>query len=365
MDVGHDDQKLFGTEELRDILDGIDDVDDLKQQYLSGMEQRSVAWKKKIKEIMDQNGYTQESMARECRVTKPAVAKWLKGSIPSGRDTFIRIGFAAHYDLETMNKFLIRYGKCPALYAKSLEDSIYIFVLNSVQLPHTYQECERVDERVKAALVWQEDQGMEAEKETGWLEDAMKQLTTEDELRNFVQENISEYKRAFAKFYDQVIASIAVNNLFFTETDEAGNLMLNVEGIANAQGWSASLRRCVYEIQQRTWFPRRRKVISLGIHLNMTLDEINELLQMARMETLCPRDPVESAIIFAVVDADLNGKIPEKVSHADLQASLHSDAGRTDYVQEATELCNHVREILRYLELPDAEALIEDLLERW
>lgn len=347
-------------------LGQIDDVDDLKRQYLSGLEQRSAAWKEKIEEIMEQNGYTTSSMAEVCRVTKPAVTKWRKGSIPSGRDTFIRIGFAAHYDLETMNKFLIRYGKCPALYAKSLEDSIYIFVLNSKQLPHTYQECERVEEQVTAALVWQEeDWGMAAAKETGHLEDAMKRLATEDELREFVQENILEYKRAFSKFYNQVIASIAANNLFFAETDKAGNLALNVEGIANAQGWSASLRRCVYEIQQRTWFPRRRKVISLGLHLNMTLNEINELLQLAKMETLCPKDPVESAIIFAVVDADLSGKIPEKISDAALQDSLRSKAGRTDYVQEATELCNHVRRILEYLELPDAKALIEDLLEKW
>lgn len=365
MDVGYDNQKLLGTEELREILDGIDDVDDLKQQYLLGLEQRNAFWKEKIEEIIGQNGYTTTSMAKECRVTKPAVAKWRKGSIPSGRDTFIRIGFAAHYDLETMNKFLIRYGKCPALYAKSLEDSIYIFVLNSKRLPHTYQECERVEKQVKEALVWQEHGGIEAAKETERLEDAMKRMATEDELRDFIQENILEYKYAFSKFYDQVIASIAANNLFFTEADEAGNLALNVEGIANAQGWSASLRRCVYEIQQRTWFPRRQKVISLGLHLNMTLEELNELLQLARMETLCPRDPVESAIIFAVVDADLSGKIPEKVPRADLQDSLRSKAGQTDYVQEATELCNHVRRILEYLELPDAKALIEDLLEKW
>lgn len=363
MDVGYDDPGLLGTEKLRDILDGIDDVDDLKRQYMSGMEKRSATWRRKIREIMEKNGYTQASMATVCRVTKPAVAKWLRGSIPSGRDTFIRIGFAAHYDLEEMNRFLIRYGRCPALYARSLEDSIYIFVLNSMQIPHTYQECEGIVERVKDALVWQEDGGLVAGKETGWLEDAMRHLSTEDELRDFIQENISEYRCAFSKFYDQVIAYIAINNLFYTKSDEAGNLALNVDGIANAQGWSASLRRCVYEIQQRTWFPRRMKVISLGIHLNMTLDEINELLQMAKMETLCPRDPVESAIIFAVVDADVNEIIPKKVSRVDLQSALNSGASRTDYVQDATELCSHVREVLEYLELPDAEVLIKDLLE--
>ncbi len=353
------------TEKLRDALDRIDDVDDLKCHYLSGLEQRNAAWKEKIEEIIEQNGYTVTSMARECRVTKPAVAKWRKGSIPSGRDTFIRIGFAARYDLETMNKFLIRYGKCPALYAKSLEDSVYLFVLNSKRIPHTYQECERVMEQVKEALTKSEGGGVEAAKETGWLEDAMKRLDTEEELRNFIQENITEYRRTYSRFYDQVIASIAVNNLFFTQADGAGSLLLNVDGIANAQGWSASMRKCVYEIQQRTWFPRRQKVISLGLHLNTTLDELNELLQLARMETLCPRDPVESAIIFAMMDADLNGKIPEKVSREDLPNSLGRSVGQTDYVQEATELCGHVREILEYLELPDSQILIEDLLEKW
>lgn len=353
------------TERLRNELDRIDNVDDLKREYLSELEQRSATWQEKIEEIMEQNGYTVTSMARECQVTKPAVTKWRKGSIPNGRDTFIRIGFAAHYDLEAMNKFLVRYGKCPALYAKSLEDSVYLFVLNSKRIPHTYQECERVMEQVKEALAQPEGAGVSAEKATGLLEKAMKRLDTEEELRSFIQENIEGYRRAYSKFYDQVIASITANNLFFAKTDGAGGLSLNVDGIANAQGWSASLRRCVYEIQQRTWFPRRQKVISLGLHLNMTLDELNELLQLARMETLCPRDPVESAIIFAMVDADLNGKIPEKVSREDLPDVLGCGAGQTDYVQEATELCSHVREILEYLELPDSQILIEDLLEKW
>lgn len=356
--------KWIKTDDLKNFLEQFDDIDALKREYLSGLEEERTAWQEKIAEIMERNKYTNEQMAALCGVTKPAVAKWRRGSIPNGRDAFIRIGFAARYSLEEMNKFLIRYGKCPALYAKSLEDSIYIFVLNSARLPHTYQECVRVEEQVKKALVWQEG-GDAGVKETGLLEDAVKRLSTEDELMAFIQENISEYRRAFSKFYDQVIASIAANNLFYAETDGMGGLTLNIDGIANAQGWSPSLRKCVYEIRRRTWFPRRWKVVSLGIHLNMALDEINELLQLAKMETLCPRDPVESAIIFAVVDADLNGKIPEKVSGADLRASLRGGAGRTDYVQEAADLCNHVREILEYLELPDAQTLIEDLLEKW
>lgn len=354
---------LMKTVDLKSFLEQFDDIDALKREYLAGLEEERTAWRGKIAEIIEQNRYTNEQMAVLCGVTKPAVAKWRRGSIPNGRDTFIRIGFAAHYDLEEMNRFLIRYGKCPALYAKSLEDSIYIFVLNSAHLPHTYQECERVEEQVKKALLWQED-GQTAVKETGLLEAAVKRLDTEDELRDFIQENISEYRRTFSRFYDQVIASIAANNLFYAEDDGMGNLTLNVDGIANAQGWSSSLRKCVYEIRQRTWFPRRWKVISLGIHLNMTLDEINELLQLAKMETLCPRDPVESAIVFAVVDADLNGKIPAKVSSPDLQGSLRSGAGRTNYVQEATDLCDHVRGVLEYLELSDAQTLMEDLLEK-
>mgnify|MGYP002508233651 CR=1 FL=1 len=91
-------------------------------------------WSEKIQEIMARQHYTPQALATLCGVSRSGVVRWLEGSIPGRRDTFIRIGFAAEYDLSEMNKFLQRYGRYNQLYAKSLEDSVYIFVLNSETL---------------------------------------------------------------------------------------------------------------------------------------------------------------------------------------------------------------------------------------
>lgn len=352
---------LLKTGALQDLLDGICDIDDLKRQYLSNLERESASWQKKIQEILRQNRYTQAELAERCGVTRPAVAKWCKGAIPSGRDTFLRIGFAARYDLEELNRFLTRYGKCPALCARSLEDSVRIFVLNARQLPHTYEECERVEARIMEELARGEPAPSAPAMGTGLLQEELLRLASEDELMRFVRETLPEYRGPFSRFYDKVLEFVAARYPGLVETDGDGApVRINVDRLVSAGGWSPSLRQCAYGIQRRTWFPRRRKVISLGLHLNMTLDEINGLLQLARMETLCPRDPVESAIIFAVVEAELNDLIPG----ADWREDLTSTADLERYAQR-TALCDYVRKVLLYLELPDADALIQDLLVEW
>lgn len=358
-------QDLSQTGILRERISYIGDVEELKERHLSELQRESAAWQEKIREIMEENRYSQKHLAQLCEVSRPAVGKWCTGSIPGGRDTFIKIGFAAHYDLEQMNQFLVRYGKCPALYAKSLEDSIYIFVLSSEMLPHTYMESKRIMKRVEDALKGIEP-GEKGITDTNHLKDALVRLKSEAELECFIRENLSEYKSAYSKFYDQVMASIYANSRRLAVSNRAGeSLIVNVEQIANEQDWSASLRQCVYEIQRRSWFPRRRSVISLGLHLNMTVDEINELLQLAQMETLCAKDPVESAIIFAIEDAEVRGLLLDPVDRIVPRGSLLESKELEDYVKTISGLCDHVREVMEYLELPDTEALIQDILIEW
>ena len=84
-------------------------------------------WSKKVAEIIDTNGYTKSKFAELCGVSRVTVDKWCKGSVPKNRETFLRIGMVAKYDVENMNVFLQRYGQYPGLYSKSLEDCICIY----------------------------------------------------------------------------------------------------------------------------------------------------------------------------------------------------------------------------------------------
>ena len=115
---------------------------------------------------------------------------------------------------------------------------------------------------------------------------------------------------------------------------------MSIQELAESQNWSSSLRHCISEIRSKRWFPTRRKLISLGLHLNMDLEEINETLELAQMETLCAKNPVEAVLIFALEDARLKGEI----------------------VCDGTDvLCNYVRDVFEQLEIEDAEYILDDL----
>lgn len=82
------------------------------------------------------------------------------------------------------------------------------------------------------------------------------------------------------------------------------------------------------------WYPQRNKIISLGIHLNLDVDQINEMLELAQMEKLCAKTPFENAIIYALENAKLEDQI-------------HCDG--------TNDLCLYVRKILLSLEFEGVE----------
>ena len=58
------------------------------------------SWAGIVNKIMDENSLSARKMGELCGVSRQSVQKWLKGSVPKKRETYIKIGFAAGYDLE-------------------------------------------------------------------------------------------------------------------------------------------------------------------------------------------------------------------------------------------------------------------------
>lgn len=335
--------KEYLTDDINELISHCDNLEDFKRDILIHLKGQRTTWIKKVNRIIEENGYTQTEFADLCGVTRVAVSKWCKGALPGNRDTFIRIGFAAHYGLDEMNEFLKRYGRYPELYAKSLEDSVCIFILNSQYLSHEYKQYEIImrmfEEDIK--VLKEKEYDDKGSFETSLYLDRLMKLENLRELKEFVIENASLYRTRYKKFYSYIQAYIELNNL--NGRFDIKNLEKNkrkIHQLAEGQSWSSSLRQCVYAIYKRQWFPLRRKVIALGIHLNMDVDAINDMLELAHMETLYVKNPIEAAIIYALEDADLNGMI---------------------YCDGLDILSNHVREILIALQIPEAVMYIEDL----
>ena len=332
----------YDTVGLRDKAAKSEDIKDIKE-VLKMLQEERPFWREQINRIITENHYTKTVFAELCGVSRPAVLKWCNGSIPSSRDDFIRIGFAAHYNLDEMNRFLQRYGKYPALYPKSLEDSVYIFVLNSDVYPHTYSFCEKTIKRIQERIA-EKDTDTAQPYATEILREGMMSLTSIEQLEMFIEENTASYKSAYEKFYSQVIAILMANAALagMTYADK-----LSVNGLAESQGWTSSMKQCISGIRNKTWFPLRRKVIALGIHLNLTVDQIDNLLQCAQMEPLCAKNPVECAIIFAVTDAEMTSEI--------INNRLIGNN------EDGSLLYEHVYKVLTKLDVSDSKLLLNDL----
>lgn len=325
---------VYDTTVVSDQLSHCDDITELKSQILPMLQDQRSQWKGKIEEILKTSGYSCKEFASLCKVSEPAVRKWRKGSLPQSRDMFIRIGFAAGYDLNQMNFFLQRYGRCPKLYIKSLEDSVCMFVLNSPTLPHTYKCYEDVLSYVKSQLE-QEPGSSQLMYNTMQMSAYFSNLKSMEELIGFVKSCALSYAEAYHRFYDYVLEYMQSNSYDF-----AGNRHVSANSVLSESEWSSSLRHCFYDIRNRKWFPLRQKLISLGLHLNMSLQELNEMLCLAKMEPLYSKNPVEAGLIFALVEAELNDRI---------------------FRDGSNELCLFVKEKLIQMDLQESEYLIDDL----
>lgn len=167
----------------------------------------------------------------------------------------------------------------------------------------------------------------------------LSEVQGEDELEQFITDNITMFSNAYHKFYAYVKMNIAANYMDPAYAD-------SIFEMAEIQGWSSSLRQCVSAIRQNKWYPTRNKIISLGLHLSMDHEQIDEMLGLAHMEPLCAKNIFESVIMFILDDASLNDML-----------NMNSENYDPD------ELCNYARKILSSLTLPEIEDFISEISE--
>lgn len=282
---------------IEDMVGRAETIEEFKEEIMPVLKSQKDMWLKKINEIWKESGIPKKAFASMCRVSRPTIDSWLnEGVIPRKRESFIRVGMIAGYDVDTMNRFLKRYGRYPELYIKNMEDCICMYVLEN------YRETslEKYDYILKSIS----DVGVvsgDSEKDnvsTAKFESKLSEVHGEDELEKFITENRAVFASAYSKFYSFVKLSIR-------DKMERYNTKHLVE-LEDAEGWPSYLRSCVSGINTNKWQPERNVVISIGLYLDMEKDEINYMLELAHMDPLCARNVFESAIIFAVENAVLS-----------------------------------------------------------
>ena len=329
-------EQHFGTVYIRDEISKCEDIDVLRESIIPKIKTQQEQWVRKINEIIAESGLTKTKFADTCGVSRVAVNKWCNGAIPKNRETFLRIGMAAGYGLDKMNQLLQRYGQYPALYSKSLEDCVCIFVLNQNYGQETLTKYNYILNKIKENIIKVENVE-HADIDTESFNEKLSDVNSEDELEKFISENSEEFATAYNKFYAYVKMHIMANY------QEFGG---SVFELAEGQGWSSSLRQCVSAIRQNKWYPTRNKIISLGLHLSMDHEQIDTMFKLAHMEPLCAKNVFESIIMFILDDASLNSML---------------DVESEEY--DPDELCRYAKEVLENFDMPEIENFISELSE--
>lgn len=322
------------TRYIRSEIEKCEALEDIKERIFPMLRSQQEMWKDKIREIIRESGVSKAEFARKCRVSRVSVDKWCKGSIPRNRETFLRIGLTAGYDIVKMNQLLSRYGRYPELYSKSLEDCVCIYVINQPGDMDMVESYDYILERIRADMT-EEEVVPVPDICTAQFEKKLAEVHGEDQLAQFIYDNIAAFSTAYQKFYAYVKMYVTIN--YQRESSSVANL-------ADGQGWSSSLKQCVSAIRQNKWYPTRNKILSLGLHLSMDRDQIDEMLSLAHMEPLCAKNPFESVLIFILEDASLNNML---------------DADSEEF--DPDELCRYAREVLSNLDLPEIDAFISEL----
>ena len=329
------DEDYIETIYISDEISKCEDIAELRSRIFPMIKGQQNQWVHKIEEILKENNYTKSKLAELCNVSRAAVGKWCDGSIPKNREMFLRIGMAANYTIEQMNQLLWRYGKYPALYSKSLEDCICIYVLSNNQNRDASEKYNYILEKIKANII-NTAAGNVENISTMRFDEKLSDVQNDDELELFITENSAMFTYAYHKFYAYV--KMCINENYHE------NASTSVLDMADGQGWSSSLRQCVSAIRQNKWFPTRNKIISLGLHLSMDREQIDKMLELAHMEPLCAKNIFESVIIFILEDASLNNML---------------DSESDEY--DPDELCRYAKRVISELGLQELDFFISEL----
>jgi len=329
-------EQKYETVYIKDEISRCEDIEDLKESVFPMLKTQQEGWVKKINEIIEESGLNKSQFAETLGVSRMAINKWCNGALPKNRETFIRIGLAAAYNREKMDQLLKRYGQYPALYSKSLEDCVCIFVVNQNYGRESLAKYNYILETIKTNIIGSDEKEGEIY-ETVLMDEKLAEGKSQDELEKFIEDNSAVFSTTYRKFYAYVTAVIM---------SYSGSLEATVSEVADWQNWSSSLRQSVSAIRQKKWYPTRNKIISLGIHLSMGHEEIDEMLELAHMEPLCAKNAFESVIMFILDDASLNNML---------------DTTDADYDSDA--LCRYAREVLENFDMPEIESFLSELPE--
>ena len=268
------------TNFARDLYNTPDEVKLNWWEFFSNY--RTKKWKQELKEIIENTGITFEDICDYIDIEYSSRPGFYK-KLPKNRRTYIGIGMACKLPLETINRWIVKYGGKRKLYVKDvLNDLVWIYLINanyqnngSTNYYKQYNKCQEEIERIFWML---DNEAGENDADTEVVENQVRDIVFDSEynaLKKYVKENISVFASAYAKpkkFLTQYVDQI-----------------LRVKN-ENRQGrkWTLNTMRGYlddsminYLTSGVKYVPRSKRThIAIALALGMTTDDISRYMDL-------------------------------------------------------------------------------------
>lgn len=277
------------TIQIQDEAERAEDLQDLRA-LLRRYESSYLSWQREINRLLDESGLSYAAFAERCGLSRNTLRRWCKsGGAPRSRATYLKIAFGLSMTPEETDRLLVRYGGYPGLYAMDLFDAVCVFLLRRGGC--RYEDAERLYARCADGL----DRAACARHETVYAASALRGLDTEAAFAAFVRENGGLFRTPRRKLRDCLADRLRAQGY-----DPVTAAVQPVHSLFAARAIPARFEKDISQLMVHGQVPRRERLIALGLHLQCTADELNELLCLAGMEPLCAKNRLECILIYAL-----------------------------------------------------------------
>ncbi len=248
-------------------------------------------WQRFFADLLDGSGLSYSRFASECGLSRNTVRSWrLQGGAPRSRDSFLKAGFGASLPPEAVSRMLSRYGGYCGLNPRDPFDAACIFCLSRRAAGGARYRF--ADAGALYRRLWPErPPSGSPELSTTRLTARLAAAGTEAAFADFFRAYGAELCARKLKL-ERFLGDFLALRRLEAARDGGGSL--------HSLALPARLEKQLSLLKRHGLVPRRRDLTALGLHLGMTLEELDTMLGYAGMEPLSVRDRLDSVLIYAL-----------------------------------------------------------------